>query len=110
MDVLRCKTPGLVRKEVWTPILAYNLIRTIRAQAATKHGIEPRTISFKGVVQTLEAFQPVIALQGEHDPAFRKTLYGIPILCDAHRELDRRLSHSGTKKMPKGNKRISQAL
>jgi hypothetical protein len=75
MDVLRCKSPELVRKELWTHILAYNLIRTIMAQAATKHGIEPRSISFKGAVQTLEAFQPVIALNGERDAAFRKTLY-----------------------------------
>ena len=37
MDILRCKTPELVRKEIWTHILAYNLIRTIIAQAATKH-------------------------------------------------------------------------
>lgn len=75
MDVLRCKTPELVRKELWTHILAYNLIRTILAQAATKHGIEPRSISFKGAVQTLEAFQPLIALQGHDDPAFRLSLY-----------------------------------
>jgi hypothetical protein len=75
MDVLRCKTPELVRKELWTHVLAYNLIRTIMAQAATKHGIEPRSISFKGTVQTLEAFQPVIALQGQHDLAFRMHLY-----------------------------------
>jgi hypothetical protein len=75
MRDLRCKTPELVRKEVWTHILAYNLIRTIAAQAATRHGIEPRTISFKGAVQTLEAFQPVIALQGEHNPASRTTIY-----------------------------------
>ena len=75
MDVLRCKTPELVRKELWTHILAYNLIRTIAAQAAIKHGIEPRTISFKGTLQTLEAFQPVIAMLGEHDAAFRKVLY-----------------------------------
>jgi hypothetical protein len=34
MDILRCKTPELVRKEIWTHILAYNLIRTIIAQAA----------------------------------------------------------------------------
>ena len=58
MDILRCKTPELVRKEVWTHILAYNLIRTMMAQAATKHNIEPRSISFKGAIQTLEAFQP----------------------------------------------------
>jgi IS4 transposase len=65
MDILRCTTPKLVRKEIWTHILAYNLIRTIIAQAATKHSIEPRTISFKGAVQTLEAFQPLIAVQGD---------------------------------------------
>jgi hypothetical protein len=90
MDVLRCKTPGLVRKEIWTHILAYNLIRTIAAQAATKHGIKPRTISFTGAVQTLEAFQPVIALQGEQDAACRKVLY--EHLLDAiatHRVADR---------------------
>jgi Transposase DDE domain len=75
MDVLRCKTPELVRKEIWTHVLAYNLIRTVMAQAATKHGIEPRSISFKGTLQTLEAFQPVIAMQGEHDSTFRNALY-----------------------------------
>ena len=36
MDMLRCKTPELVRKEIWTHILAYNLIRTVMAQAAIK--------------------------------------------------------------------------
>src|SRR5262249_19711203 len=46
MDILRCKTPQLVRQEMWTHILAYNLIRTIMAQAASKHGIDPRSISF----------------------------------------------------------------
>jgi hypothetical protein len=75
MRVLRCKTPELVRKELWTHILAYNLIRTIMAQAASKHGVEPRSISFKGAVQTLEAFQPVIALLGEDDEDFRTLLY-----------------------------------
>ena len=75
MDILRCKTPELVRKEIWTHILAYNLIRTIIAQAATKHGIEPRTISFKGTIQTLEAFQPLFAIQGDRDRAHRRNLY-----------------------------------
>jgi hypothetical protein len=90
IDVLRCKTPELVRKELWTHILAYNLIRTIIAQAAHKHDVEPRSLSFKGAIQTLEAFQPVIALQGEHDAARRLSLY--QILLDAiatHRVADR---------------------
>jgi len=74
MDVLRCKTPELVRKELWTHILAYNLIRTVIAQAAAKEGTEPRSISFKGAAQTLEAFQSVLALR-DRDPASDIALY-----------------------------------
>ena len=75
MDVLRCKTPDLVHKEVWTHILAYNLIRTLIAQAATKHNAPPRTISFKGTLQTLEAFRPLIALYSRRGARFRFQLY-----------------------------------
>ena len=62
--------PGVL----WAHVLTYNLIRTIIAQAASKHGLEPRSISFKGAVQTLEAFQPALALLGEHDLEFRRAL------------------------------------
>ena len=75
MDILRCKTPELVRKEVWTHILAYNLIRTIMAQAAYKHGMEPRTISFSATLQSLEAFQPLIAYMGRRGSDYRAELY-----------------------------------
>ena len=34
MDVLRCKTPEMVRKEIWTCLLPYNLIRRTMLQAA----------------------------------------------------------------------------
>jgi hypothetical protein len=90
MDILRCKTPELVRKEIWTHILAYNLIRSILAQAASKHDIEPRMISFKGAVQTLEAFQPLLAIQGDRSWEHRLHLYNK--LLDAvatHRVADR---------------------
>ncbi|MCO6044941.1 IS4 family transposase [Aeoliella sp. ICT_H6.2] len=75
MDVLRCKTPELVRKEIWTHILAYNLIRTIMAQAASQQEILPREISFKGTMQALEAFQPLISFQGHRGKSFRQQLY-----------------------------------
>jgi hypothetical protein len=75
MDILRCKTPDLVRKELWAHILAYNLVRTIMAQAATERCIEPRTISLKGTIQTLEAFQPLFAIQGDRDRLHRRKLY-----------------------------------
>ena len=90
MDILRCKTPELVRKEIWTHVLAYNLIRTIIAQAANQHHIEPRTISFKGAMQTLEAFQPQIATQGDRDVLHRRSLYQALLNAVAtHRVADR---------------------
>jgi hypothetical protein len=109
MDILRCKTPELVRKEIWTHILGYNLIRTIIAQAASKHGVDPRSISFKGAIQTLEAFQPVIALQGQRDSAFRILLY--QQLLDAiatHRVADRpdRFEPRRKKRRPKPYDRL----
>src|SRR5262249_1206224 len=47
---------------------------TLIAQAASKHGLEPRSISFKGAIQTLEAFQPVIALQASDDAECRSRI------------------------------------
>jgi hypothetical protein len=67
----RCKAPESVRKEVWAHVLAYNLIRTVTAQAAVRHDIEPRSISFKGAVQTLEAFQPLLAFGAAGDATRR---------------------------------------
>ena len=75
MDFLRCKTPELVRKEAWTHLLAYNLIRTVMAQAADKHHVQPRTISFKGTVQTLEVFQPFIAFLERGSHQLRQEMY-----------------------------------
>jgi len=67
MSVLRCKTPAMVRKEIWMHLLAYNMIRTLMAQAAEKAGIEPREVSFAGAVQTVNAFAPTIELADETD-------------------------------------------
>ncbi len=61
MDVLRCQTPDMVRKEIWAHLLAYNLIRTVIAQAAAIHGKHPRNLSFTRAMRTLEAFRPVLA-------------------------------------------------
>jgi hypothetical protein len=60
MDILRCKTPDMVHKEIWTHLLAYNLLRTVMAVAAKENDIEPRKVSFKGAKQALTAFAPKI--------------------------------------------------
>jgi hypothetical protein len=62
MDVLRCKTPEMVRKEIWAHLLAYNLLRTVMALAAAETAIEPRQVSFKGAKQAVAAFAPKIEM------------------------------------------------
>ncbi len=55
MDVLRCKTPEMVRKEIWTCLLAYNLIRKTMLQAAKHTGLSPRQLSFTNALQNMAA-------------------------------------------------------
>lgn len=60
MDHLRCKTPERVRKEFYTHLLGYNLIRGVMAVAAYQSGQCPWEISFKGTLQTLSHFLPLL--------------------------------------------------
>jgi hypothetical protein len=56
LDVLRCLSPEMVRKEFWAHLLAYNLIRAVMARAALDLGSSPRELSFKGALQAVQAF------------------------------------------------------
>jgi len=60
MDHLRCKTPERVRNEFYTHLLGYNLIRGVMAKAAFQSGKSPWEISFKGTLQTLSQFLPLL--------------------------------------------------
>ena len=55
MDVLRCQTPAMVRKEMWVCLLAYNLIRKAMLEAACEAGVSPRELSFATAMQTIGA-------------------------------------------------------
>ena len=48
---VRCKSPEMVHREVWTTILGYNLIRTTAAGAALLYDKKPRQISFTSTCQ-----------------------------------------------------------
>ena len=100
MDVLRCKNPAMVRKEIWMHLLAYNLIRKLMAEAALAAGCCPRDISFKGTLQTLVAF----AMAGWSRPGRRNALYPAILLAVAtHRVNDRpdRIEPRAVKRRPK---------
>jgi len=65
LDVLRCKTPAMVRKEIWTGLLAYNLIRRTLLQAAQAAGRTPRHLSFSAALQAIAASWQVLASNSE---------------------------------------------
>lgn len=51
MERLHCKTPTMNEKELWTVLLAYNLIRLLMAESARQADVLPRLLSFKHSLQ-----------------------------------------------------------
>ena len=108
MDVLRCKTPEMVRKEIWAHLLAYNLLRTVMAVAAAGRGTEPRKVSFKGAKQAVTAFAPKIEAA---PPEERARLIDVMLTMIAyHRVGDRpgRWEPRARKRRPKPGYRLMQ--
>src|SRR5262249_13445931 len=97
----RCKTPEMVRKEIWMHMLAHNLIHGVMATAAEVHDEEPHQLSFKGALQTMAAFQEVLrrATPKEREHPIRELLKAIA----HHRVADRpaRVEPRARKRCPK---------
>lgn len=80
MNILRCKTPAMIRKEIWTFALAYNLIRLIMVQAALLLKKTPRELSFKATLQGLTYFSLILkTVKNRNDKKiiFRQLLFSI---------------------------------
>ena len=60
MDVLRCKTPEMIEKELQVHLVAYNLIRCFMQRAAHVHSRPLARISFKGAQDTVRHFATAI--------------------------------------------------
>jgi len=61
MDILRCKTPDMVHKELTMHLIAYNLVRLTMLEAAAVHDTLPERLSFKGTLSTLRTWAPIFA-------------------------------------------------
>jgi putative transposase len=117
LDHVRCKTPDMVRRELWVTLLAYNLIRKLIATAAAVHGKQPRQLGFTLACQTVLASWMLLATglcrnaqqlwrlaleriaanevanrPGRIEPrAIKRSRDHYPLLHDSRRELRRRL-------------------
>ncbi|NMG72105.1 hypothetical protein GO611_18500 [Azoarcus communis SWub3 = DSM 12120] len=73
MDVLRCRTPALVKKEGLMYFIAYNAVRRLIVDAANAVESPPRRISFKASIQALRQWEPQLH-QGATDASERRRL------------------------------------
>jgi DDE family transposase len=101
MDILRCKTPAMVRKEIWAHFLAYNLTRQVMAQAAIDQDAHPRHCSFLGAVQNLNEFRMLLLTAPADKRAERVQILWLAIV--THRVGDRpdRCEPRAVKRRPK---------
>jgi len=60
LDVLRCQSPDMIRKELQIHLIAYNLVRVLMQKAAHLHDVPLQRISFKGSLDTLRHWAAAI--------------------------------------------------
>jgi len=65
MDILRCKSPAMIRREIWTWLLAYNLIRKVMLEAAFAADMSPRALSFAAAMEQIGAGWTAVLLLDE---------------------------------------------
>lgn len=109
MDVLRSKSPEIVRKEILIHLVAYNLIRALMCQAAEKHGRSVHRLSFTGTVAHLNALAPYLWLYAGSPRA--KVLYTLLLEWIARDKLpDRphRIEPRAVKRRPKKYTRLNK--
>jgi len=72
MEHIHSKTPEMVRKEFYVHLLAYNLIRATLWEAGIKHNVPPSRLSYKGAIQHVLNFVPILAIMKDRD-----IIYGV---------------------------------
>jgi len=68
LDHVRCKTPEMVRRELWVTLLAYVLIRKVIATSAAVHDKQPRQLGFTLACQAILASRMLLATGSARDP------------------------------------------
>lgn len=64
MDILRCKSPEMIDKEVVMHAIAHNLIRALIQDIAQSYQVEITRLSFKGTLDALRQWQPLLETGG----------------------------------------------
>jgi len=62
MEELHCKSPDMVKKEITSHFIAYNIIRLIMVKSAILNGCKPNELSFMNAMNQIESFWVFIML------------------------------------------------
>jgi hypothetical protein len=89
MDVLRCKDPIMVEKEIWAHLFGYNVIRLIMMDVANLHGRSVRELSFKETLQFVLAFENLLWGAARTDLSQRSKSYVDLLRCVRQRVKNR---------------------
>lgn len=109
MEMLRCKSPEMVRKELRMFIIAYNLIRTLMQEAAALYQRDLCRLSFKATADTLRQFYSPLNRVKDH-PRHRQRVIGEMLLVIASESVPLRENRSeprAVKKRPKPFQRLT---
>jgi hypothetical protein len=79
MDILRCKSPAMIRKELLMHFVVYNCLRLLMLKAADKAGAPVRLISFKATIQALRQWEPLLKSEMNRQEQARL----LSLLCDS---------------------------
>ncbi|MBE9193732.1 IS4 family transposase [Gloeocapsopsis crepidinum LEGE 06123] len=108
MDVLRCKTPSMVRKEIHVYLLAYNLLRSLMWQAGNTYNTSPNRLSLQGTRHHLLNFIPKLEAANSKK---RLPLYRSLLKIIVHKVVPDRPARSEprvTKRRPKAYPRLTK--
>lgn len=101
MEMIRAKTPDMVRTELWSCLLAYNLIRLKMLQSCAVSGRDPRSVSFTTTMQLLATNWLLCAVVGV-TPELTALGQAVPI--------SEQVGHRDGRTEPRVNKRRPKVL
>jgi hypothetical protein len=110
MDVLRCLSPEMIRRELHMHMIAYNLIRALMLRSAFVHAKPIDRISFKGTCDTLRQWAPHLAIAAA-TPALYQQLFRSLLKTLAHDIVPLRPDRSeprAVKRRPKNYHRLTK--
>lgn len=87
LEMLDCKTPDMIAKELTLAITAYNLVRAVINESARRTGMKPREYSFARVLDMIHTWLPHLA--------------SIPSDAEREQEYERMIRYAGQCKLYK---------